>query len=71
MIDKAYTRHLYDLCVYFRKVPSEKYIFLLLHVDGMLIPSKNRSSIDKLKCQLVSEFKMMNLRSKDETGYGD
>ena len=52
------TRSLYDPCVYFRKLPSREYIYLLLYVDDMLITFKNRSSIDKLKVQLPSEFEM-------------
>ena len=38
------------------------YIYLLLYVNDILIASKNRSSIDKLKVQLSSEFEMKNLR---------
>jgi len=34
---------------------------LLLYIDDMLIASKNRSSIDKLKCQLSSEFETKDL----------
>jgi len=36
-------------------------ISLLLYVDDMLIASKNRSSIDKLKVQLSCEFEMKDL----------
>jgi len=43
------------------KLPSEEYIYLLLYIDDMLIASKNRSSIDKLKVQLSSEFKTKDL----------
>ena len=54
-------RSLYDPCVYFPKLSSGEYINLLLYVDDMLIASKNRSSIDKLKVQLSSEFEMKDM----------
>ena len=44
-----------------RKLPSGEYIYLLLHIDDMLTTFKNRSSIDKLKVQLSSVFKMKDL----------
>ena len=46
---KKYTRSYYNLCVYYNKLPSGEYIYLLLYVDDMLIIFKSRSSIDKLK----------------------
>ena len=62
MCGRGYTRSLYDPCVYFRKLPSGECIYLLLYLDDMLIASKNRSSIDKLKVQLSYEFEMNDLR---------
>ena len=44
------------------KLPSGEYIYLLLYIDDMLMASKNRSSIDRLKCQLSSEFEIKDLR---------
>jgi len=61
IISCAYTRSLYDPCVYFHKLPSGEYIYLLLYIDNILIASTNRSSIDKLKVQLSSEFEMKDL----------
>ena len=58
MISKTYTRSLYDPCIYFHKLPSGEYIYLLLYIDDMPIASKNRSAIDRLKGQLSSEFEM-------------
>ena len=49
MMARGYTRSLFDPCVYFHKLLSGEYIYLLLYIDDMLISSKNRSSIDKLK----------------------
>ena len=47
--------------MYYNKIPGGEYIYLLLYVDGMLIASKNRSVIDKLKKDLSSEFDMKDL----------
>jgi len=52
------TRSLHNPCIYFHKLPSWEYIYLLLYVEDMLIASKNRSSIDKLKVQLSFEFEI-------------
>jgi len=58
---KMYTRSHYDPCVYYNKLPGGEYIYLLLYVDDMLIVSKSRSVIDKLKKDLSSEFEMKDL----------
>jgi len=55
------TRSHYDPRVYYNKLPGGEYIYLLLYIDDMLIASKNRSAIDKLKKDLPSEFEMKNL----------
>ena len=39
----------------------ESIIYLLLYVDDMLIASKSRSIIDKLKKELSSEFEMKDV----------
>ena len=46
--------------MYYNKLPSREYIYLLLYVDYMLIASKSRSTIDKLK-DLSSVFEMKDL----------
>jgi len=43
------------------KLPGGEYIYLLLYVDDMLITSKSRSAIDKLKKNLSSEFEMKDI----------
>ncbi|KAH9682404.1 hypothetical protein KPL71_027339 [Citrus sinensis] len=48
-------------CVYFRRLPDGAFIYLLLYVDDMLIASKNRDEIERLKKQLASEFEMKDL----------
>ena len=62
MARKGYTRSDYDPCVYFRKLPTGEYVYLLLYVDDMLIASRSRSAVDKLKKQLSAEFEMKDLR---------
>ena len=58
---KRYTHSHYDPCVYYNKLPTGEYIYLLLYVNDMLIASKSRSAIDTLKKDLSSEFEMKNL----------
>jgi len=47
--------------VHYNKLPGGAYIYLLLYVDDMLITSKSRSAIDKLKKDLSSKFEMKDL----------
>ena len=54
MRGKRYIRSHYDPCVYYNKLPSREYIY----IDNMLIASKSRSTIDKLKKDISSEFEM-------------
>ncbi|KAH9706402.1 hypothetical protein KPL70_012195 [Citrus sinensis] len=58
---QKFTRSEHDHCVYFRRLPDEAFIYLLLYVDNMLIASKNRDEIERLKKQLASEFEMKDL----------
>jgi len=51
-------------CVYYNKLLGGEYIYILLYVDDMLIASKSRFTIDKLKRDLSFEFEMKDL---DET----
>ncbi|KAH9793888.1 hypothetical protein KPL71_004697 [Citrus sinensis] len=44
-----------------RRLPDRAFIYLLLYVDDMLIASKNRDEIERLKKQLASEFEMKDL----------
>jgi len=57
--------------VYYNKLPGGEYIYLLLYVDDMLIVSKSRSAIDKLKKDLSSEFKMKDFGEAKNTRHGD
>jgi len=47
--------------MYYNKLPGGDCIYLLLYVDDMLIASKSRSAIDKLKKDLPFEFEMKDL----------
>ncbi|KAH9718108.1 hypothetical protein KPL71_022089 [Citrus sinensis] len=58
---QKFTRSEHDHCVYFRRLPDGAFIYLLLYVDDMLIASKNRDEIERLKKQLAYEFEMKDL----------
>ncbi|KAH9665312.1 hypothetical protein KPL70_020298 [Citrus sinensis] len=58
---QKFTRSEHDHCVYFRRLSDGAFIYLLLYVDDMLIASKNRDEIERLKKQLASEFEMKDL----------
>jgi hypothetical protein len=62
MTEYGYTRSQFDNCVYFRKFLDGSFIYLLLYVDDMLIASKSKVEIDRLKAQLRTEFEMKDLR---------
>jgi len=47
--------------MYYNKLPSGEYIYLLLYVDDMLVASKCKFVIDKLKKDVSFEFDMKDL----------
>jgi len=47
--------------VYYNKLPGREYIYLLLYVNDMLIVSKSRFTINKVKKDLSSEYEMKDL----------
>ena len=59
--EHKYTRSQFDHCVYFRKLQDGTFIYLLLYVDDMLIASKSKVEVAKLKTLLNSEFEMKDL----------
>ncbi|KAH9801638.1 hypothetical protein KPL71_001098 [Citrus sinensis] len=61
MISKGYLRSKYDSCVYSGSSNSGGAVYLLLYVDDMLLASKDRSEIKKLKDLLNAEFEMKDL----------
>ena len=63
MIREKYVRSQYDPCVYTKGNVLEIRVFLLLYVDDMLIASKSRAEINRLKDLLKAEFDMKDLGS--------
>ena len=62
MVERGYTRSQFDHCIYFHKLLDGSFIYLLLHVDDILIASKSKVEIDKLKAQLSKTFEMKDLK---------
>jgi len=56
--------------VYYNKLQGGEYFYLRLYVDDMLITSKSRSVIDKLK-DLSSKFEMNDLGEARSARHGD
>jgi len=56
MRGKRYIRSHYDSYVYYNKLQDGEYVYLLLYVNNVLITSKSRSVIDRLKKYLSSKF---------------
>jgi len=61
MIGQGYCRSQFDDCIYFQTFQDGSFIYLLLYVDDMLIASRDKFSIRKLKTQLSNEFEMKEL----------
>ena len=61
ILKQGFFRSNYDCCVYIRKLRGGDYIYLLLYVDDMLIASKSKVEIDRLKIQLGQEFETKDL----------
>ena len=47
--------------MYFKKLPNDYFVYLLLYDDDMLIVAKSMVEINKLKSQLSKEFEMKEL----------
>lgn len=58
MTSHGFTRCSYDCRVYFKQLDYNKYIYLLLYVDDILIAYKDKSKIDALKSLLRTAFDM-------------
>ena len=61
MIEYGYTQSQFNHFVYFRKLLDGSFIYLLLYVDDMLIASKSKVEINKLKAQLRNKFEIKDL----------
>ncbi|XP_076939497.1 uncharacterized protein LOC143608321 [Bidens hawaiensis] len=51
----------YDSCVYFKEREKDKYVYLLLYVDDMLVACQDKHIIQKTKELLKKEFDMKKL----------
>ncbi|GKE54392.1 retrotransposon protein, putative, ty1-copia subclass, partial [Tanacetum coccineum] len=60
MLSQSFKISDYDSCVYLKFVNGSP-IYLLLYVDDMLIATKDKAQIEKLKGQLSNEFDMKDL----------
>ena len=56
----GFTRRKADHCVYFKLI-SDRVIYLVLHVDDMLLFGNDKEIIQDLKTQLSSKFDMKDL----------
>ena len=61
MVKHDYTRSQFDHCVYFCKFQDGSMIYLFLYVNDMLLASKSKVEIDRLKAQLSQKFEMKDL----------
>lgn len=61
MRKQGFSRSEYDHCVYFRCYGEEKYVYLLLYVDDMLVAAKDLKEVEKVKKTLSKEFEMKDL----------
>ena len=61
MVLKGYHRSKYDSCVYFGRSDQGGVAYLLLYVDDMLIASKYKLEIERLKNMIKAEFEMKDL----------
>ena len=58
MQGQQYVRSQFDHCIYFKKSSNGSLIYLLLNVDDMLIASKGKIEVERIKHQLSKEFEM-------------
>jgi hypothetical protein len=61
MVSQNYTRSEYDHCVYFKKLNNGIIIILVFYVDDMILSSKRKTEINRLKAQMARMFDMKDL----------
>ena len=61
MLESDFHRSIKDAWVYFKRLGNDCWVYLLLYVDDMLIASKDKAEINKLKEKLKAEFEMKDL----------
>ncbi|KAG8488772.1 hypothetical protein CXB51_016789 [Gossypium anomalum] len=66
MISHDFKRNSFDSCVYFKKNSDGSFVYLLLYIDDMLIATKDKGKIRKVKAQLNEEFEMKDLRPAEK-----
>ena len=66
MISYYFRRCTYDSCVNFRRCDDESFVYLLLYVDDMLIATKDKEDIRRVKTQLSREFEMKDLGAENK-----
>lgn len=49
MVTHGYLRCSFDICVYYKVIKSDSYIYMILYVDDMLIACSDREEIEALK----------------------
>ena len=61
MTSHDFKRSSYNSCFYFKKSDDGSFVYLLLYVDDILITTKDKEEIRKVKVQLNKEFEMKDL----------
>lgn len=61
MTTHDFNRNIYDNCVYFKKYGDGSFVCLFLYVDDMLLATKDKGELWKMKAHLSEEFKIKNL----------
>ena len=61
MTTHDFKRSSYNSCFYFKKNDDGSFVYLLLYVDDILITTKDKEEIRKVKVQLNKEFEMKYL----------
>lgn len=61
VIKIGFKRSRYDHCIYIKHTRATSIIFLLLHIDDMLMASTNRVKIDEVNSLLKLECKIKDL----------
>ncbi|KAG8490246.1 hypothetical protein CXB51_015516 [Gossypium anomalum] len=61
MTSHDFKRSSFDSCVYFKKNSDCSFVYLLIYVDDMLIATKDKREIRKVKVQLSEEFEIKDL----------
>ena len=61
MVSHGFDRNSYDCCLYHSKLDDGSMNYLMLYVDDMLVATKNKSDVARLKEMLSSKFDIKDL----------